>query len=336
MIAIFLAKDEEKINTVYKKDQVEKRLGALGKIEFFSKEDVLKKKDKFTNVRFIFSTWYMPSFSEQEIKELFPVLEAVFYAAGTVKYFAEPFLNAGIRVYSAASANAIPVAEFTVSQIVLANKGYYQAQLECKKPFFKLSYQKAYAVTKYKVGNYNASIGLIGAGAVGKKVIELLAPYKMSIYVTDPYLSDNDATALNVKKVDIEELFRKCDVISNHLPNIPETKGMLNYKLFSMMKDGATFINTGRGAQVIEKDLVRVLKKKKYCCALLDVTSHEPLWPWSPLNRTKNVFLTPHIAGSISQEEQRMAEYMYRAFDSYLKGQNDATEVNLEMIAKMT
>lgn len=336
MIAIFLANNEEKINTVYKKDQVRKRLGVLGNVEFYSKEDVIKAKDKFKNVRFIFSTWYMPLFSEREIKELFPDLEAVFYAAGTVKYFAEPFLNAGIRVFSAASANAIPVAEFAASQIILANKGYYQAQLECKKPFFRLSYRKAYAVTKHKVGNYNANIGIIGAGAVGKKVIELLAPYNLSIYVTDPYLNDNDAKALDVKKVAMDELFRRCDVISNHLPDIPETKGLLDYKLFSVMKDGTTFINTGRGAQVIEKDLVRALKMKKYSCALLDVTSHEPLWPWSPLNWTKNVFLTPHIAGSLSQEEQRMAEYMYRAFDNYSRGQRDPTEVDLEMIAKMT
>ena len=68
MIAIFLANNEEKINTVYKKDQVRKRLGVLGNVEFYSKEDVIKAKDKFKNVRFIFSTWYMPLFSEREIK----------------------------------------------------------------------------------------------------------------------------------------------------------------------------------------------------------------------------------------------------------------------------
>lgn len=336
MKAIFLAKDDIKIKSVYSSDIVKKRLSNLGKIEYVTKDDILRERERFSEVKYIFSTWYMPTFTEKEVTELFPKLEAMFYAAGTVKYFAEPFIKCGVRVFSAAAANAIPVAEFAASQIILANKGYYQAQLECKKPLFRLSYSKARSFAYSKSGNYDANIGLIGAGAVGRKVIEYLKSYHLNIYVTDPYLSDEAAQDLGVQKLEIKELFKKCDVISNHLPDIVETKGMLNYELFSLMKDSATFINTGRGAQVDERGLVRALKEKRNRCAVLDVYSHEPLWPWSALNWTKNVFLTPHIAGSISNEEQRMAEYMCNAFNAYENGEYSPMEIDLDSIRKMT
>ena len=70
----------------------------------------------------IFSTWGMPAFTEQEIQKYLPSLKAVFYGAGTVQAFARPFLECGVRVFSAWAANAVPVAEMTVAEIILSNK----------------------------------------------------------------------------------------------------------------------------------------------------------------------------------------------------------------------
>lgn len=333
--AIFLVKNKDKINNVYQKEAVGQFLCDLLPINIYSKSDIQKHKTSFKSVKYIFSTWYMPTFSEDEIKEYFPALQAVFYAAGTVKYFAKPFLKCGVKIFSASKANGIPVAEFVVSQIILANKGYFQAQRTYRKPFFKLSYKKAHQYVNSKTGNYNACVGLIGVGMIGSKVIELLKPYRLKVLVSDPYVSEEYIRELGAEKVELSELFKKCDVISNHLPDIPETKGILNYSLFGSMKASATFINTGRGAQVIEKDLIKALHEKKMACALLDVTGHEPIWPWSPFHRMANVFVTPHIAGSICCEEQRLAEYMYMAYSDYLKGKKNPCEVTLEMLEKM-
>ena len=71
-------------------------------------------------------------------------------------------------------------------------------------------------------------------------------------------------------------------------------------------------------------------------CAVLDVTSHEPLWPWSPLYWRKNCFLTPHIAGSLSNEEERMVEYMVQAYRDTLEGKQNPCETSLEIIAKQS
>lgn len=335
MEAIFLVKDMSKVNSVYKRDAVVQNLRELLPINIYTKQDVENNSGLFRNVKYIFSTWYMPEFEGREVKKYFPALEAVFYAAGTVKYFAEPFLKNDVRVFSAAKANAIPVAEFAVAQILLANKGYFQAQRTYRKPYYSFSFKKARNFADNKNGNYNAKIGIIGVGAVGRKVIELLKSYRLEILVTDPYIAEDDLQSMGVKKVELSELFHECNVISNHLPDIPETKGMLNYSLFSLMKPETTFINTGRGAQIIERDLLRALREKSERCALLDVASHEPIWPWSALNRMRNVFITPHIAGSIGKEEERMAEYMFQAYQDYINGKKSPYEVNSEMLKTM-
>lgn len=301
-----------------------------------TKDDIERNSYELSDCEYIFSTWYMPEFSVSEIKHYFPALKCVFYAAGTVKYFAEPFLKSGVKVFSAAVANGIPVAEFAVAQIILAGKGYFQAQRHYRWPGTRIGFSKSRSYAEHKTGNYKACVGIVGCGAIGSKVVELLKPYKISILVYDPYLPSQKIKELGVEKVGIEELFCRADVISNHLPDIPETKQLINGRLFNLMKPNATFINTGRGAQVDEKALNKVLSKNKYMCALLDVTSHEPLFPWSPLFWRKNVFLTPHIAGSISNEYKRMVEYIVKAYHDELAGIPNICEVSLASISKQS
>lgn len=285
------------------------------------------------NVEYIFSTWFMLELTEDEVDRYFPNLKAVFYAAGTVKYFAEPFLKKGIQVYSSAIANGIPVAEFTTSQVILANKGYFQSQKLYKWPMLSHRFNKARQMSKAKYGNYNAIIGIIGCGVIGSKVVELLKPYKLNILVYDPYLKDERAMQLGVKKVELAELFSNADVISNHLPDIPSTRGMINYSLLSTMKKTVTLINTGRGCQIVEKDLARVMRNNKNMCALLDVTAHEPMFPWNPLYFCKNVFVTPHIAGSLSNEFGRMVEYMIDAYHDAMEGKTNLCEVTFDRLS---
>ena len=313
-------------------DKLKNSLKLLNKdfssVNNYTKKDILSNSNQFKNTSFIFSTWYMPIFSENELKEYLPALKAVFYAAGTVKYFANPFFNQGVRVFSSTIANAIPVAEFVSAQILLANKGYFQAQKEYKKPFWRFSFNKARNYSFNKKGNYNAKIGIIGCGAIGAKVVEFLKPYQLEIYVYDPFLSDDRILELGVKRAELIDVFKYCDVITNHLPNTAETKGIINWEVLSLLNENGTLINTGRGAQIIEKDLARALRKKPNACALLDVTSKEPIRPWSKLLRMKNVFITPHIAGSLSCENDRMVKYMFTAYLNTLKGLTDICEVS--------
>ena len=141
---------------------------------------------------------------------------------------------------------------------------------------------------------------------------------------------------INTEKSKLEEIFKKCDVISNHLPDIKSTKEILNYDLFMLMKDYSTFINTGRGRQVDERGLIKALSNNRTICAVLDVMSREPMIFTSKFYTMSNIFITPHIAGSTNQEQWRMADYMIDAFEDYITGKKSKYYVNPDKVELMT
>lgn len=298
--------------------------------ELISKENLEDHKEYLKDVEVVFSTWGMPVLSQQEIEQYLPKLKAVFYAAGSVQRFARPFLSKGIIVVSAWAANAIPVAEYTLALILLANKGFFQNSLKTKNDYYS-----ARKYTETFPGNYTAKIGILGAGMVGTKVIELLKPFNIEVLVYDPFLSDERANQLRVKKCGLVEIFSQCQTISNHIANLPATVGLLNKEHFSKMLPNATFINTGRGAQVVEKDLIEALKEIPTRTAILDVTDPEPPANDSELLKMENVILTSHIAGSMGREVERLGCYMVEEFIRYIEGKELKYNVTLKMLETM-
>lgn len=332
MKAIFLTRKKKMCRKVYPEDVIE-RLRARVELDgtVYDKDDILAFRENFVDTEIIFSTWGMPEFSEEEIKTIFPRLRCVFYAAGTVQKFARPFLACGVKVFSAWAANAVPVAEYSVAQIILAGKSFYtQTRLMAQKRLDDAKTRKASSV-----GSYRGRVGLIGCGMIGSLVAEMLKGYVLDVCVFDPFLSEEKAKALNVTPVSLDELFRTCRVVSNHLANNEATKGILRYEHFSSMPEYATFINTGRGAQVVEADLVRALSERADLTAVLDVTYPEPAELSHPFYMLENCFLTPHIAGSMGDEVVRMAEYMADEFELYLDGKPCRYEVNMKMLETM-
>lgn len=255
----------------------------------------------------IFSSWGMPTLSEEEIAQHLPRVRALFYAAGSVQAFARPFLARGVRVFSAWRENAVPVAEFAVSQILLANKGFFQA---CRMNRSAKGHLEAHRLFSAYPGNFDCRVGLLGCGSIGRLVAEALRRHRLEVLVFDPFLPDEVASSLGVRKASLEEIFATCQTVSNHLANNERTKGMLDWSLFSKMPRNATFINTGRGAQVVEADLARALAEEPGRTAVLDVTCPEPPEEGSPFYSMPNVFLTPHMAGSSGLEIRRMGEAM--------------------------
>ncbi|HEX8465036.1 MAG TPA: hydroxyacid dehydrogenase, partial [Abditibacterium sp.] len=257
-----------------------------------------------------------------------PQLKAVFYAAGSVQPFARSFLRRGISVVSAWAANGVPVAQWTLAQILLANKGFFRNTREFVGP---QTSKTAFAGR----GNFGASVSLLGAGAVGRMVIELLRPFQLQVGVFDPFLELDEAAKLGVRKVELMEAFERGAVVSNHLADLPATVGMLRGEHFRAMPTNATFINTGRGATVRQEELIEVLHLRPDLSALLDVTDPEPPRADSPLWTMPNVVLTSHIAGSIGDEVVRMADVVIEEFESWQAAKPLRFSVNLEMLETM-
>lgn len=317
MESILLGNSPDRLYSVYNKEILED-ISTLTSLEInkcYTKDFILQNPKAFKDTQYIFSTWGMPIFDKEEIREFFPSLKHIFYAAGSVQSFAKPFMDCEVSIHSAYMANAIPVTEYTVSQIILANKGFF---LNC---LYQSSGQieMAMELRKHIKGTFGCNVGIIGAGAIGKKVISMLnQSYNVNILVFDPFLDNKSAEAMNVQKTTLLNLFSQCNVISNHLADNLDTKNMINYECFNLMGKYSVFLNTGRGAQVVEEDLIKALIEDQTRCAVLDVTFPEPPLENSAFYSLPNVFLTSHIAGSMGDELYRMSSYMLDEFRSAL------------------
>ena len=297
----------------------------------FTKEDVLA--DRLTDVEVLFSTWGFPVMTDEEISTHLPNLKVVFYGAGSVQAFARPLIRNGVTVVSAWMANSVPVIEYTVAQIILANKGYFGSSRLCSRS----AAHRGEATTHFHSfrGNYDTPVGLIGLGAIGAGVAQRLRDYRLKVYAYDPYCSAEKAAALGVELASLDFIFETCLTVSNHTPNIPATRGMLRYEHFSRMPKNGVFINTGRGAQVVEADLIRALTEEPARVAVLDVTDPEPPVEGHPFYELENVILTPHIAGSAGAECYRMGAYMLEEAQRYLNGEPLRYAVTEKMLETM-
>ncbi|MCT9935440.1 hydroxyacid dehydrogenase, partial [Planotetraspora sp. A-T 1434] len=209
----------------------------------FSTEDGL---ERLSRARILLTGWGCPVIDETALAHA-PRLVAVVHAAGTVKTHVTPAVfERGILVSSAAEANAIPVAEYTLAVILLANKAVPALTREYHARRSAMNLIEDFP----GIGNYGKTVGLIGASRIGKRVAELLRPFDVQVLISDPYLDEAGAAALGARKAGLEELFGASDVVSLHAPATEETRGMVTASLLAAMRPGATFVNTARGSLV--------------------------------------------------------------------------------------
>jgi len=163
-------------------------------------------------------------------------------------------------------------------------------------------------------------VGLIGAGRVGRVAAERFNTFGAILIAYDPFLSDDDARRLGIRRVALDELLATADVISLHMAVSDATRGMLGAREFARIKDGAVFINAARSALLDTPALVTELRKNRFH-AFLDVYDTEPLPLDDPLRSLDNAFLTPHIAGDTVGMFHRCAriaiERLRAYFESY-------------------
>jgi phosphoglycerate dehydrogenase-like enzyme len=273
--------------------------------------------------------WGCPAFDDDALAAL-PNVRLLAYGAGTVRGVVTPALWArGITVTSAAAANAVPVAEFTLAAILFANKGVFVSRERLRDP------DGPRVRRPRPIGNVDKRVGLIGASLVGRRVIELLAPFDLEVAVADPYLTDDEAAALGVVKVELDELIATSVVVSVHAPDLPSTHHLVGAPQLALLADGATLVNTARAA-LVDQDALLLEVRSGRISAVLDVTDPDPLPPDHPLLELPNVFATPHVAGAQGSELQRLADLAITEIERYAQGLpplHPVVEADLERIA---
>ncbi|GHH73132.1 2-hydroxyacid dehydrogenase [Streptomyces sulfonofaciens] len=258
-----------------------------------------------------------------------PRLRAVVHTAGTVRgHVTEACWERGIEVSSAAAANALPVAEYTVAMILLAGKRVLE-----RAAAYRLARRRDEPLhVPASVGNYHRTVGILSASLIGRRVIELLRPYDLHVLLHDPYVTDEEARALGTRPVGLPELFTGSDIVSVHTPLLPATRGLVSRDLLTSMRTDAVLINTARGA-VVDQDALTDVLRQGSIRAVLDVTDPEVPPPDHPLWDCGNALITPHLAGSQGNEWRRLADLAIGEVKRWAAGDGFAHPVRRERLA---
>ena len=155
------------------------------------------------------------------------------------------------------------------------------------------------------LGTHGLKVGVIGASKIGRLVLERLRSLNVEVALRDPYVDPEEADELGATPMGLDQLCGWADIITVHAPELPATHHLIDAEALAMMRDGAWLINTARGSIVDTAALEAECASGRLAC-FIDTPDPEPLPPTSPLWDLPNVVLTPHIAGSMGNEVERM------------------------------
>lgn len=164
---------------------------------------------------------------------------------------------------------------------------------------------------------FNKTLGIIGAGNIGSIVIDRALGLKMKVLAYDPFLTDDRAKELGVRKVELDELLAKADFITLHVPLTEKTKNILSRENLAKTKKGVRIVNAARGGLIDEEALAELLKSGHVAGAALDVFATEPATE-SPLFGLPNVVVTPHLGASTTEAQENVALQVAEQMSDYL------------------
>lgn len=257
-------------------------------------------------------------------------LRLIAHTAGSVKRLIPPSIfERGVIVCHAASIIADAVAEYTILAILLGLRRVQTMDHAMKSGGWRE------ATLGFEPRQLAAiTVGLAGAGYVGRKVIRLLRAFGPRILVYDPYLRPEEAAALGIEAVSLEALFRESTVVSVHLPSTPETRRLIGPRQLALLREGAVFINCARSWSVDQAALLETLRSGRIWAAL-DVFDEEPLPADSPFRQLDNTLLTPHQAGRTTDTYLQQGSAMVEEIERYLHGEDLRYRISPEAFARM-
>lgn len=221
--------------------------------------------------------------------------------------------DAGIAISRTTAANSESVAEMAFSMIMAA-KRFLIRDLDCVKTGNWVRHVGSEMLGK--------KVGILGFGAIGRRLAKLFSGFDCEILVYDPFLTAEACEEAGARKVDLEEIFRESDAISIHVPYTKENHHIVNAERLAMMKETAVIVCTARGGLVDEDALYEALKNNRILGAGLDVYAVEPLPVDSPLTTLDNIILTPHVSAQTREALWNMYEKAIDVAADFLDGKD--------------
>ena len=238
----------------------------------------------------------------------------------------------GIVVMNAPSGNTVTTAEHTIALLLSLAKNVPQATMSLK--------QGRWEKNRFmNVELFNKILGIIGLGRIGSEVARRAKALAMRVIAYDPFISREAATPLGVELVELEEVFRRSDFLTVHVPLGPDTRNMVDGKAIAMMKRGVRIINCARGGIVDEQALYEGLRSGQVGGAALDVFVKEAAAD-SPLIGLENFICTPHLGGATEEAQENVAVAIAEQVTDFLergvvRNAVNAPSIDPELLARI-
>lgn len=289
--------------------------------------DELREKIKDKDI--VLGTWGSPSFGNDLCEG--SSVKLIAHTAGSVGDLVdETVYNRGIKVISGNRLFAESVAEGTLA---------YMMTMLRRLPD-EIEYTRAgkwfSSELYHSKGLFDRTIGIIGYGMISQCVMRLLKPFRVKIMLYSAHQVPKDfLDEVGARQCSLNEIFSQCSVISLHSSLTPQNVGIIGAEHFRLMKDGAIFINTARGAVVKEREMIEELKSGRIY-AMLDVFDPEPPTPDNPLRQMKNVYLVSHRAGPTIDRRPYIGRAIVEDMVAFSEGRELKHEISFAQSSRMT
>jgi D-3-phosphoglycerate dehydrogenase len=259
--------------------------------------------------------------SQDKVKELLPKLQAIVIRSATkmTKEYIDRAPNLKLIIRAGEGTDNIDKAYCQVKGITVENTPGANNNSAAEHAFALMMTalrKTAFAHQKMKDGGWHKelftgnelwkkTIGIVGFGRIGQILAKRLQGFEPNVLFYDPHVQVSDLPYAT--KVDeVEDIFKRSDIVSIHVPLMEQTRGLVNQNLLGLMPEHAVLVNAARGGIVNEEDLFNHLKEQKIKAAAFDVFASEPLEENSPLRQLDNLILTPHLGASTEEAQIRV------------------------------
>ena len=221
----------------------------------------------------------------------------------------------GISVCNIPSYSTVAVAQLAMTFVLNLSASLPQQRSMLERKDFS-NFTKFLQVPHFEVAG--KTLGVIGAGAIGRESIKIGVALGMNVLVYDPF--PKEWTEGNVKNASLEDVLRQSDFITLHCPLMDSTRQIINKERIALMKPTAYIVNTSRGALIKEDDLIEALQQGRLAGAALDVQDPEPPALDNPLFAMDNVIMTPHIGWRRYESRQRLVDLVAENIKAFIDG----------------
>lgn len=312
--------------------EAERDLATIGRIKSVIRPEVMTEDlpELLEGAAVCVTGWGTPPLGEELLVD-HPTLRLVAHTAGSIRRLVPlGVMQRGLRVSHAAAVIADAVAEFVISQALLGLRQLHEIDRSMKAGGEWKELRERYLGRLLGA----QTVGVVGAGYVGRSVIHLFKAFGSPILVYDPVLSEEGAETLGVELRPLDDVFRASHIVTIHAPLLPETHRMIGSTQLALLRDGALFINTARAALIDETALLRELRTGRLVAAL-DVFEQEPLSAESPFRVLPNVILSPHAAGHTIDTYHQQGQAMVDEVRRLTRGEPLRYEITPEMLKAM-